>query len=95
MGESKQKFHQFPIALLAYGSDKDSKLDAIVARVVEKAAEGDMSAVRHVTRLPGAIEDSESDRAASARQLAEADRKVLQGILKRLEGCSREGENEN
>jgi len=67
-----------------------TKLEAAVKQLVDKATKGDMAALRQLITLTCSAAEQEIDK--STNQLAEADLKVMQGVLKRLEGCSK-GEN--
>ena len=70
-----------------------TKLDAAVAQLVSKSASGDLAALRQLMARADSAEHQSTD--ANDRQLNEFDVKVMKGVLKRLEGCSREEENEH
>jgi hypothetical protein len=63
-----------------------SKLEAMFEQQVDKAAAGDLAALRFLTALPQFAPDS----AAAAPPLAESDRKVVAELLIRLE-CTTPG----
>jgi hypothetical protein len=64
-----------------------TKLEAAVKQLVNKAAAGDLAALRQLTALAGSPVEQGVD--ASTNQLAAADLEVMQGVLKRLEGCAK------
>jgi hypothetical protein len=68
-----------------------SKLEAAARRLVDKAAAGDLAALRQLTALAGSPVEQVVD--ASTNQLADADLEIMRGVLKRLEGCSKEEES--
>ena len=71
-----------------------TKLEAALKQLINKAATGDIRALRHLFEL---LSESESKQNISAVQapMGEADREVLQGILKRFQNEPRGGhENE-
>ncbi|MDX6713174.1 MAG: hypothetical protein QOH96_4190 [Blastocatellia bacterium] len=65
-----------------------SKLDAAVAQLVNQSASGDLVALRQLMALAGSIENQTTD--SPEKNLTEADSKVMQGVLKRIESCSLE-----
>jgi hypothetical protein len=65
-----------------------SKLDAAVAQRVNQSASGDLVALRQLMALAGSIENQTTD--SPEKNLTEADSKVMQGVLKRIESCSLE-----
>ena len=64
-----------------------TKLEAAVKQLVNKAAAGDLAALRQLTALAGSSVEQGVD--ASTNQLAAADLEVMQGVLRRLEGCAK------
>jgi len=64
-----------------------TKLEAAAKQLVNKAAAGDLAALRQLTALAGSSVEQGVD--ASTNQLAAADLEVMQGVLKRLEGCAK------
>jgi hypothetical protein len=73
-----------------------TKLNLAVMQLVDKATSGDMSALRQLTALVGAIDqEGANDPSVSAKHLSETDRKVVQGVLRRLENFSEEDKNDD
>jgi hypothetical protein len=70
-----------------------TKLEAAVEQLVDKAAAGDLAALRQLTALAGTSVEQGVD--ASTNQLADADLELMKGVLKRLEGCAKEEHYEN
>lgn len=70
-----------------------SKLDAAVAQLVNKSASGDLVALRQLMALAGSVENQPTD--APQKTLTEADNKVVQNVLKRIESGSRENKNDD
>ena len=69
-----------------------TKLEAAAKQLVNKAASGDLVAMRQLAVLVASAED-QTVAAPASKQLVEADRKVMEGVLKRLgnvEGGERE-----
>jgi hypothetical protein len=62
-----------------------TKLEVALRRLVDKATSGDLSALRQLTALARSAEDQALN--PPTRELPEADLKVMQGVLRRLEGC--------
>jgi hypothetical protein len=60
-----------------------TKLEAAVKQLVNKSASGDLVAMRQLTALANAGEDQAAD--PPAEDFADADLKVMQNVLKRLE----------
>lgn len=67
-----------------------TKLEAAVKQLVNKAAAGDLAALRQLTALAGSAVAQGVETATN--QLDGADLEVMQGVLKRLEGY-RKGED--
>jgi hypothetical protein len=67
-----------------------TKLEAAIKQLVNKAASGDLIAMRQLTALANAAEDQAVN--PLAEDLADDDRKVMQSVLKRLERAK--GEND-
>jgi hypothetical protein len=63
-----------------------TKLEAAMKQLVNKAISGDLGALRQLTAFVGSAEDQAVD--PPTKQLPDADLKVMQGVLKRLEGCA-------
>ncbi|MGC1685340.1 MAG: DUF5681 domain-containing protein [Candidatus Acidiferrales bacterium] len=72
---------------------KVTKLEAAVKQLVNKAANGDLGALRHLTALVEAAERQAPG--ASRTELTDSDLKVMQNVLQRAENCSRGEENES
>jgi hypothetical protein len=70
-----------------------TKLDASIKQLVDKAVSGDPIALRQMIALVCSTEDQLAD--PPNRQVTGTDLKVMRGILKRLEGCSKEDTIEN
>ena len=70
-----------------------SKFDAAVAQLVNKSASGDLVALRQLMALAGSVENQAID--APQRILSEADNKVVQNVLKRIESRSREDKDDD
>ena len=70
-----------------------SKLDAAVAQLVNKSATGDLVALRQLMPLAGSVENQPTD--PPENTLTEADNKVVQNVLKRIENISRENKNDD
>lgn len=73
-----------------------SKLEAACKQLLNKAASGELKALQLLTALARSIEEPDTRAPVSSPALDEADEKVFQGILKRLEIASKGDEkNEN
>ena len=70
-----------------------TKIQAAVMQLVNKATSGDLAALRQLTALANAAEAQVVD--TPKKQLAGADLKVMQGVLHRLQGCSKREDDEN
>jgi hypothetical protein len=70
-----------------------SKLDAAVAQLVNKSASGDLAALRQLMALAGSAEQESTN--STKKQIDELDAKVMKSVLKRLEGCSPEEEDDD
>jgi len=70
-----------------------TKLEAAIKQLVNKAAAGDLAALRQLTALAGSAVEQGVDTATN--QLSAADLEVMQGVLKRLEGCAKGEDGEN
>jgi hypothetical protein len=70
-----------------------TKLEAAVKQLVNKAAAGDLAALRQLTALVGSAVEQGVE--TTTNQLAAVDLKVMQGVLKRLEGCAKGEDSEN
>jgi len=69
-----------------------TKLQAAIARLVDKATSGDGQAVRYLCQL--VISAEERSVAEPATQLSDTDQKVLGNILQRFQQTSKEGKDE-
>jgi hypothetical protein len=69
-----------------------TKLEAAVKQLVNKAAGGDLAALRQLTALAGSAIEHDAD--SSTNQLSPADLEMMEGLLERLEGCTRGEDNE-
>lgn len=70
-----------------------TKLEAAVKQLVNKAASGDLVALRQLTALAGA--DEEQQVPTPTRELSDDDQKVMAGVLMRFEKCIKGEEDEN
>jgi Family of unknown function (DUF5681) len=70
-----------------------TKLEAAAKQLVNKAAAGDLAALRQLTVLAGSAVEQGVDTATN--QLAAADLEVMQHVLKRLEGRAKGKDHEN
>jgi hypothetical protein len=70
-----------------------TKLEAAVKQVVNKAAAGDLCALKQLHALVRSAEESASEQIPQNEILRGDDEKVMQGILKRLEAARKEGDN--
>jgi hypothetical protein len=68
-----------------------SKLEAAIKQLVNKAAGGDLAALRQLTALVNSAEDQAVDR--PAKELSDTDLKVMKNVLKRL-GQSPKGDTD-
>lgn len=62
-----------------------TKLEAALKQLVNKAAAGDLRALRHLTALAHDAEAQQSVRDGQLQDLGELDRDVMQGILRRFQ----------
>jgi Family of unknown function (DUF5681) len=70
-----------------------TKLEAAVKQLVNKAASGDLAALRQLTALAGS--DAEQSIETPSSQLADVDQEILQGVLKRFQGCVKGDDDED
>jgi hypothetical protein len=70
-----------------------TKLEAAVKQLVNRAASGDLGAMRQLAALARSAEDEQV--ASPTRQLDEDDQKVMEGVLKRFEKSANGENNEN
>jgi alpha-ketoglutarate-dependent taurine dioxygenase len=70
-----------------------TKLDAAIAQLVNKSASGDLAALRQLMTVAGSTEDQPTD-SNETTHITEVDAKIMESVLKRLEGCSQEGKGE-
>jgi hypothetical protein len=66
-----------------------TKLEAAVKQLVNKAASGDLAAHRQLLALVISAEERASQTPATAGEMSEADRLVMQSVLKRFEATSK------
>ncbi len=62
-----------------------TKLEAALKQLVNKAAGGDLQALRHLTALAHDAEAEQNVRDSQRQDLSELDRDVMQGILRRFQ----------
>jgi hypothetical protein len=70
-----------------------TKLDAAVAQLVNQATSGDLGALRQLMALISSTKNPITD--SRETNLTEADAKIMQNVLKRIESFSRENNDEN
>lgn len=61
-----------------------TKLEAATRQLVDKAASGDLRALQQLVALARSAEERSPEAGVSTAVMTEVDRKVLEGILKRL-----------
>jgi Family of unknown function (DUF5681) len=61
-----------------------TKLEAALKQLVNKAASGDLRALQQLTALARSAEDRSPEATAPTAAMAEADQKVMQGVLSRF-----------
>jgi len=71
-----------------------TKLEAAVKQLVNKAASGDLRALRHLADLVASAEERGTQPPAAEAAMSEDDQKVVQGILERLGNENRGGEED-
>ncbi len=62
-----------------------SKLEAAVKQLVNKAASGELRALRHLVELARDAETTQSVQNQSKQEIGELDQEVIEGLLKRFE----------
>lgn len=67
-----------------------TKLEAALKQLVDKAASGDLRALRHLTALAHDAEAQQIARETQQKDLGELDREVMQGILQRFQGTEKQ-----
>ena len=70
-----------------------TKLEAAVKQLVNRAASGDLGAMRQLTALAASAEDQQV--ASPTRQLDEDDQKVMENVLKRFKKSANGDNSEN
>ena len=71
-----------------------SKLEAAVKQLTNKAASGDLSAVKLLLALIHSAEEQEAQQTPTPAVLDETDQKVMQGMLKRLANSFNRGHSD-
>jgi Family of unknown function (DUF5681) len=71
-----------------------TKLEAAVKQLVNKAASGDLRALRHLAGLVLSAEEQAAQTPRADAPLSEDDQKVVQGILQRFENAHEGGEED-
>lgn len=74
---------------------KVTKLEAALKQLVNKAASGDLRALAQSVALAKDAEAAQSARATAEPEIAELDREVMEGILKRFEQTKQQEESES
>jgi hypothetical protein len=69
-----------------------SKLEAAVKQLTNKAASGDLGAVKLLLALIHSAEEQEEQKTPASTALGETDQKVMQGMLKRFATSLRKGQ---
>lgn len=72
---------------------KVTKLEAACKQLVNKAASGDLKAVKLLTALTRSAEESAAQKMQPGSPSNEADRKVLENLLRRIEGVKKENDD--
>jgi hypothetical protein len=62
-----------------------TKLEAAIKQLVNKAASGDLRALRHLVELARDAEAGQNAQSVPNREIAELDQEVIDGILKRFQ----------
>jgi hypothetical protein len=68
-----------------------TKLEAVLTQLVNKALPGDLKALQLLMSLVRSAEEREMQAVEPTQTLRDTDKKVVQGILKRIEGARWEG----
>ena len=71
-----------------------TKLEAAIKQLVNKAASGDLRALRHLADLVASAEERAVQAPVAGTNFSEDDQKVMQGILERLGNGNRGGEED-
>ena len=71
-----------------------TKLEAAVKQLVNKAASGDLRALRHLADLVASAEERAAQAPAADTPMSEDDQKVVQGILERFGNGTKGGEED-
>jgi hypothetical protein len=71
-----------------------TKLEAAVKQLVNKAASGDLRALRHLADLVTSAEERAAQAPAADTPMSEDDQKVVQGILQRFGNGTKGGEED-
>ena len=80
-----QKALSEPVLITVGGEQRTvSRMEAAVIRLADKAAQGDINAFRLLSALEQSYQDPSEPRTAA--DLAEADQKLLQGLMQRFAG---------
>jgi hypothetical protein len=70
-----------------------TKLEAAVKQLVNKAAGGDLAALRQLTALAGS--DVQQGMDTATNKLTDVDQEIMQGVLRRFEACAKGKDGEN
>jgi hypothetical protein len=71
-----------------------TKLEAAIKQLVNKAAAGDLRALRHLADLVVSAEERAAQGSVADTAMSEDDRKVVQGILERLSNVNQGGKKD-
>ena len=71
-----------------------TKLEAAIKQLVNKAATGDLRALRHLADLVASAEERAVQAPVAHTTVSEDDQKVMQGILERFNNGNRGGEDD-
>lgn len=86
-----------PVVIIENGQRKTvTKLEVMIAQLVNKGTSGELRAVRQVVELLRELEAQQAARAfPEKKKIGELDKKVIYGILKRFELTNRDQEAKN
>ena len=86
-----------PVVIIESGQRKTvTKLEVMIAQLVNKGTSGELRAVRQVVELLRELEAQQAARAfPEKKKIGELDKKVIYGILKRFELTNRDQEAKN
>ncbi len=71
-----------------------TKLEAAAKQLVNRAASGDLGAVRHLLMLVQSVQERSNEAAPPVAALDDADQKIVTGMLKRFDESRKGGQEE-